>query len=177
MTRALRPIRIDGDVAYITLTKGYEAVIDVADVHLVAGRNWGAREILRKDGSTRVVYAESRARAQNSGQRGVILMHRVIAGTPCGMHTDHINCDGVDNRRSNLRVVTRCQNAHNARRRSDNTSGAKGITWHGPTGKWQARIRVNGKEHYLGLFSDIASASEEYGRHSKELHGQFGRTS
>ena len=44
-----RPIRIEGDVAYVPLTKGYEAIIDVEDVPLVEGRNWHAHVVRKKD--------------------------------------------------------------------------------------------------------------------------------
>ena len=75
----------------------------------------------KKDGSIRTVYAVG-------GDRGrTVLLHRVIAGTPVGMETDHRDRDGLNNRRSNLRNATIAQNRQNAAISADNTSGVKGV--------------------------------------------------
>jgi hypothetical protein len=65
---------------------------------------------------------------------------------------DHINHDRSDNRIANLRAVTKTENARNQRLRKDNTTGRTGVNWHGPTSKWRAAGRVNGRATHLGLF-------------------------
>ena len=71
---------------------------------------------------------------------------------------DHVNRDRADNRIVNLRLATRGENQQNQSMHSNNTSGYQGVCWHKKTGKWMARIKLNGKESYLGLFADIADA-------------------
>jgi hypothetical protein len=104
-------------------------------------------------------------------------MHRVIAGTPEDYQTDHINGDGLDNRRSNLRDATHNQNQHNSRTPVNNTSGVKGVQWHSQRAKWHARIGVGGKSRSLGLFASLDEAKAAYEKASAELHGDFGRAS
>jgi hypothetical protein len=173
MPRKIRPIRIEGNIAYVPLTKGYEAIIDAADVHLVSGSNWFAQEYPRS------VYAK-----RSRKKRGVvqcIFLHRVLMGDPEGFEIDHINGNGLDNRRSgekgNLRVATKAQNGRNQRLFSSNTSGYKGVSFHKQASKWDARIMVDGKSRRLGLFSTPKDAAAAYAKASAELHGEFGRTS
>jgi hypothetical protein len=168
-----RPIRIEGDVAYVPLTKGYEAVIDAADVPLVEGGSWYALVTRRADGGIKAVYA---ARADySSSSRKTVFMHRVIAKTPADMKTDHISGDGLDNRRRNLRHATDAQNGRNKRTGSHNTSGTKGVSWDKIRGKWEAQIVVNGQKKFLGYYANIDSAATAYAQASAKLHGEFGR--
>lgn len=170
-----RPIRIDGDRAYVPLTQGYEAVINVEDVRKVEGRNWNAYIERRKDGSIKAVYGRSNVPRDGGGQR-TILLHRVIVDAEGGTLVDHADTNGLNNLRSNLRVVTELQNARNARTRLDNTSGYKGVTWHNQRRKWKAQIWHGGKQRSLGLFISPEDAAAAYARASAEYHGEFGRT-
>lgn len=166
-----RPVRIEGNVAFVILTMGYEAIIDVEDVPLVAGYNWCA--VVRP----RSVYAASTLR--RDGKQRIILMHRAIMGGPDGIEVDHINGDGLDNRKrdktNNLRLATKSQNQCNSRNRADNTSGRKGVSWHKQRGKWAAQIALDGKKQHLGLFETIEQAAIAYAEASARLHGKFGR--
>ena len=78
-------------------------------------------------------------------------MHRFILENPIG-NIDHINRDGLDNRRTNLRVASKSMNALNSGPQSNNTSGARGVDWDKRRQKWCARIKVNGTQYYLGRF-------------------------
>jgi hypothetical protein len=167
MPRTIRPIRIDGNIAYVPLTKGYEAVIDVADVPLVEGWNWTASTLRR------AVYAYRRPRV--NGVLKSCLMHRLIADPGKADQVDHINGNGLDNRRKNLRLATPSENACNSVPRSTNTSGFKGVCWHKGAGKWMAQIVLDGKNNYLGLFDTAEDAHAAYAKKSLELHGRFGR--
>ncbi len=164
----IKPIRIDGDIAYVPLTKGYEAVIDAVDVPLVAGFNWCANK------DKHVVYA---IRTDLSGvkRRGTSI-HRTILGEPAGMCVDHIDRDGLNNRRANLRVATPEQNRHNSKMLCTNTSGLKGVHWRDDQKKWRAQITVAGKKKNLGYFPTKEEAHAAYCKASQELHGEFGRT-
>lgn len=171
--RKIRPIRLEGNIAYVPLTQGYTAVIDAADVPLVSGTNWTARISRRKNGTVYTVYAV-RAKTDEGKQRTVI-MHRVIAGTPNGLDTDHADGDGLNNRRANLRNATKSQNQSNQRLSSANRSGAKGVTWHSASGRWQAGIRSDGKISFLGYFNCVTAAAFAYAKASAALHKEFGR--
>jgi hypothetical protein len=71
---------------------------------------------------------------------------------------DHVNHDTLDNRKSNLIVVSNAENCQNRQLYSNNTSGHIGITWHKQTGKWNAQIMVEREKKHLGLFDDINEA-------------------
>jgi hypothetical protein len=175
MTRKTRRIRVEGNIAYVPLTRGLEAIIDAADVPLVEGRNWHAMVWNRSDGSIGTAYAV-RNETCDDGTRHTVLLHRVIAGTPDDLDTDHRDGNGLHNWRANLRVATRAQNNHNQRPSINNTSGFKGVTWDAARGKWQAQIVLNGKKHNLGRFTTPEAAAEAYAKGSRDLHGAFGRS-
>ena len=77
-------------------------------------------------------------------------MHRVITKCPKGKQVDHINGDGLDNRKANLRICTVNENNKNAKMRKDNKSGYKGVSWYPNRHKWRCVIFVNKKQIYLG---------------------------
>jgi len=164
--QGIRPIRIEGQVAYVPLTQGYEAIIDAADVPLVAGFNWNART---GDGK---VYA---SRTMRVGKKcHTILMHRVITGYPAGVIPDHVNGSGIDNRKENLRPANCAQNVWNSCKRANNSTGFKGVV---PVrDRFRAQIKANGKDHWLGTFGCPTAAAVAYAKASRELHGEFGRT-
>jgi hypothetical protein len=160
-----RGIRVEGDLAYVLLTQGYVAVIDSSDVHLVDGRLWHAQK-----GKT-AVYAVSNTRTAD-GKRSLLPLHMALTGFG---RTDHIDGDGLNNIRSNLRSATVAQNSHNQRRGRNNTSGFKGVHHEAQTGRWRACIRLNGKLHRLGRFETPEDAHKAYCKASVEMHGEFGR--
>lgn len=164
-----REILIDGDVAYVPLTRGYEAVIDATDVYLVAGRNWSAATTPRR----KAVYAV-RVEVQD-GREKMLLLHRVIAGTADNQHTDHKDGDGLNNRRSNLRTCTQAENNRNTGIRKDNTSGFKGVFFNKRTQKWRAEIMANGQRIGLGQFATADLAHMAYQTAAADLHGDFVR--
>lgn len=170
--KAIRPIRIEGNVAYVPLTQGYEAIIDAADVPLVCDRVWSAQVRRRPDGSIRTVYA-----FQMRGPRGacrMFYMHRVIADIPCGMVADHIDGNGLNNSRANLRCATYLENGRNMRLSAANSSGQKGVYWAKREKRWVAEI-WNGRKVGLGYFASREDAASAYAKASAELHGEFGR--
>lgn len=171
MARPIRPIRIDGDVGYVPLTKGYVALIDAADAELVAGRNWSAH--VDVDGRVYAVWENGR---DANGRKVSVRMHRMLMAAPADRLVDHKDGDGLNNRRmSNLRLATHSQNCCNSRRRSSSRSGAKGVSLHKPTGLWFARIKLHGKVRSLGYFRDKEAAAAAYAKASLVVHGEFGR--
>ena len=85
-------------------------------------------------------------------------MHRLINKTTEGFDTDHINRNKLDNRRSNLRTVTRSQNQFNRSNPLNNTSGVKGVHCDKNWKKWKVGIRVNGRSIYLGRYNHLQGA-------------------
>jgi len=171
MKKAIPEIRIEGNTAYVPLTKGYEAVIDSEDVAAVAGYRWMSREC------PRTVYAYRSG--EMDGKRVSIMMHRVLMGEPVGLQVDHKDGDGLNNRKredsGNLRVATRQQNQHNKRNARNNTSGFKGVTFRKDRNRWQARIYLADECKHLGYFHTPEEAASAYAKASADLHGEFGR--
>jgi len=95
-----------------------------------------------------------------AGRQVRIWMHRVIMLAPDGMDVDHINRDPLDNRKNNLRIATRKQNADNRGLFQNNKSGYTGVIFH--KGKWQASYRHNGKLIYLGRYETPELAYKAY---------------
>lgn len=165
-----RPIRIEGDVAYVPLTKGYVAIIDVEDVPLVQGQNWCAY----LDRNT--VYAK---RKGPMPERRTICMHRIIMGDPLGLEVDHRDGNGLNNRKrgetGNLRVATRSQNAQNQAMSVRNTSEIKGVSWEDSRQKWRADIKVNCKNVAFGRFDSKEAAGARVREKRLVLHSEFAR--
>jgi hypothetical protein len=90
---------------------------------------------------------------------------------------DHINGDRADNRWANLRLATRSQNNANAKRRADNTSGFKGVTFNKRRNGWQAQIKLTGRNYNLGCFITPEEAHAAYRVAAAERFGQFARAS
>jgi len=81
-----------------------------------------------------------------------ITLHQFLLGkAPPGLEWDHINRDKLDNRRANLRAVTRSINGRNIGLRRHNTSGVTGVYWFKPIKRWYARINVGKGRKYVHL--------------------------
>jgi hypothetical protein len=167
MPRKIRPIRIEGNIAYVPLTRGYEAIIDAADVHLVADWNWCAWV------KGRQTYAVRGTKL--SGKQLQVRMHRQILNPPSGLMIDHVSGDGLDCRRSNMRIATAGQNMKNQRAHRDNSSGVKGVSWDKARQKWRASITTDRKTLFLGRYDDMGAAYQAYRCACKKMHGAFSR--
>ena len=159
--------RIDGDIAYLTLTKGYTAVIDAADAETVGQYAWQA--LVGSNG----VYAYRKG--YSGGKHKNVYLHRVLMDAPADLHVDHADGEPLNNRRENLRLATRAENMRNMKRRRDNTSGVKGVNWSKHNSKWAAGIKHNGKRHFLGYFDNAEEAHAAYLQAAEELFGDFAR--
>lgn len=151
----------------IELTNGQVALVDDGDFDLVSGYRWHASKCRR------VSYAQASARR---GDKTQIQMHRLILGVADGIAVDHVDSDGLNNQRANLRVATLQQNGMNARKRlAATTSKFKGVRWHKQHLKWQAYITNGGKQTHLGLFESERSAAFAYNREAIKRFGSFAR--
>lgn len=102
-------------------------------------------------------------------------MHRVITNAPKGMNVDHINGNKLDNRVENLRLATPSENVQNKKRKRNNQSGYKGVSYY-YAGKWRARIDVDGHEINLGYYDDKEDAAHAYDEAARHYFGEFART-
>ena len=141
--------------------------MDDDDLSKVDFCNWGRAT------SRQTMYAIASC-AFGNHTYGKLKMHRVIMGAQPGQVIDHINHNGLDNRRSNLRVVTPQQNSqHSRKRRGEFTSSFKGVSFHKESGTWRAHIRSDGKHVYLGGFSNDRHAAVVYDAAAVLVFGEF----
>lgn len=101
-------------------------------------------------------------------------LHRLIMDAPKGMVVDHINHNGLDNRKSNLRVCTIAENRQNQKgpRRDNRTSEIRGVYWDKKRGKWRAGLKVKGKRVDLGYFDDKEDAGRTV-KQARAIHMPF----
>jgi hypothetical protein len=153
----------------IALTKGQFAIVDAADYEELLKYKWHVA------GNGKMLYAQRMARSKRLGQRQYkVKMHRQIMNVPGGLFVDHINHNGLDNRRSNLRIVTKMQNNWNKRKlKSGCSSKYKGVSFFKRSGKWQARIVHNGNNIFIGQYEDEESAARAYDEKAKALFEEY----
>jgi len=104
-----------------------------------------------------------------------IYMHREIMNAPDGMEVDHINRNGLDNRRENLRLCTKAQNQQNSKKRRGKSSIFKGVSWDKKRRKWRVEITVNKKRIMIGRFPSEMKAAEAYDVEALYYFGEFAK--
>ena len=141
-------------------------LVDEGDHHWLARFRWFA--IPSK--GTHYAYRTVRRDGKNVNIR----LHRELLRAPPNMLVDHINGDGLDNRRSNLRLASPVENARfKLRKAANKTSRFKGVYWNRALSKWHASIMTNGRNMHLGYFADETEAQASYACAAVELFGSF----
>ena len=147
-------------VRKIPLTQGKFALVDADDYYQLSKFNWFT------DSCARTSYA---ARKQNQSN---VMMHRMIMGAPDHLVVDHIDHNGLNNCKTNLRLCTPAQNTRNTTSRKG-ASKYKGL-YRARGGKiWVAKIQFNGKKVHIGQFENEIDAAKAYDKKASQLHGQF----
>ena len=164
----LRRIRYGYAFRKIPLTKGKFAIVDTEDYQPLRRHKWYARK------SPHTFYAVRSLTNGKKKPRKNMYMHHLVIDIPKGFFADHINHNGLDNRKANLRLATRTQNIwHRKKFKKPSRSQYKGVDWANDMKRWRARIRVNGKRIYIGSFENEIDAAKAYDNAAKKFHGQF----
>lgn len=147
----------------IPLTKGQFTIVDDEDYEFLSQWDWFAH-------AGRNSYYAYRGVGESH-----VIMHRVILNvTDKDLVVDHIDGDGLNNQKSNLRTCTKNENTRNSVKRKDNTSGYKGVSWHKQSRKWVVNIQHN-NQCWSKSFSNIIEAARAYDEKARELFGEFAR--
>ncbi len=164
----------------IQLSQGKVAIIDDADVALVIPYRWYA--IKNRKSQYDLWYAMAKINGHTA------YMHRLIMGAPAGKQVDHKDQDGLNNRRSNLRLATPTEQARNSRarrKRAVKHSRFKGIHWHTTKkhtrngvktyGRWRAVIQLPGAKLIIRYAKTEEEAVRIYNSLVKEHFGEFAK--
>jgi hypothetical protein len=158
---------LDQSIKIIPLTRGLNAYVSAEDFSKLNQCLWYPVP----SRTTSNIYA-ARYENDEDGNRRIIQMHREILKSDGDI--DHIDGNGLNNVRSNLRPSTDSQNGGNRKKPRNNTSWYKGISANGPN--WKAQVQLNGEKIYCGTYKDILDAVRAYDRKAIELFGEFART-
>lgn len=146
----------------IPLTQGKFAIVDDDDFDTLNQYKWTAHHHHnRVNYAVRSVYYTPKPK--------MLSMHRVILNATPGTQIDHINGDGLDNRKSNLRFTTTRQNSHNRRPLVPKKSKYPGVFWRKDTHKWRAIISIDGKLRHLGQYESDYEAYVVYAMECSKL--------
>ncbi len=159
----------------IPLTRGQFALVDNEDYDFLIQWNWSAR----RGQHDNTYYA--RRTDYSTGQKKEVIMHRLIMKAEKGQMIDHIDGNGLNDQKSNLRFCTPSQNQSNCRRRSgaNMTSRFLGVSLKNQKiGNrtytcWIASLTHNKKSNHIGCFKSETDAAKAYNIKAKELHGDF----
>lgn len=158
----------DDDVKRIPLTQGKFAIVDDADYEYLMQWKWYAV----KDKNT--YYAMRNQRISESGTRArrtTILMHRAIMKVQTGLQIDHINHNGLDNRKANMRICTNKENHYNQLSQRNKTSKYRGVSR--DKNRWRADIQRDKNKLYLGSYVSEIKAALAYDNKATMLFGSF----
>lgn len=145
----------------IPLTKGKTALVDEEDYEELSQYKW----------STSISHGKSYAVRMVDNK--MVYMHRVIMKTPSNMLTDHIDSNGLNNQKKNLRICSNSENLKNRGANKNNKSGFKGVSFYARDNNWEARIMVDGRYLFLGRFETPEKAHTAYQTACNEYHGEF----
>ena len=155
----------------IPLSQNKFAIVDAEDYDRLNNYKW----CLTRTPHTNYAMRRTKGKRVNGKRvkRKVIMMHRFIMNAPRHLVVDHINHNGLDNRKANLRLCTRAENNRNRRLLLNKSSKYKGVSWDKQRKLFIACIRCNGKYYNLGRFKSEIKAAKAYDKKAVELFREF----
>ena len=139
-----------------------KALIDVEDIDKVKDIKWHRSELQRN-----TYYCTSNNKEWKR-------LHRLILNIKDpNILVDHINHNGLDNRKCNLRICNNQQNLCNSQIPKNNKSGYKGIYWAKDKNKWAVQVTINNKTKYIGRYKKLEDAIEARNKAAKKYYGEF----
>jgi hypothetical protein len=151
----------------ISLSKGLEVLVDNKDFKGLSKFSWHSQK------NKNTYYAVTKPWVKGTGKCKTIYMHRFLTEAEKGMVVDHIDGNGLNNQRDNLRVCTQTQNMMNRGKQLNNSSGYKGVVKHPLCNKWMTRIKVGSKHIYLGLYMTKEEAAQVYNDAAINYYGEY----
>lgn len=161
MTKALGMTTQSKAYVLIPLTRGLVTAISPEDFERVNQYTWSVAPRGKNN-----YYAAT----QINGEP--VSLHQFLLGNPKHKEGDHINRFPLDNRRCNLRLVTKYEQMWNQPAQKNSTSKYKGVSWYRSGKKWHARIRAKGKNYHIGYFASEKKAAKAYDKYAEIFHGK-----
>lgn len=149
------------DTRMIELTQGCSAIVDAADYEWLMQWKWC------------VNHHKHTTYAKRGAAGATVMMHRFILSATKGITVDHINHNGLDNRRANLRLATYSENLRNTRSVFGSSSKYLGVSFDKTRGKWRANIMLGGTKKQIGRFDREADAAAAYDEAAIRHYGAF----
>lgn len=150
----------------IPLTQSKFAKVDDEDYDFLMQWKW--HYFIGKNGHEYAVRA-----TYIKGKKGIVLMHRIVMKVFDKKEPDHIDHNGLNNQKDNLRIATKAQNLAYRKSAKNSTSKYLGVSWHKKKSSWCAQISINGKTKYLGKFKSEQDAAKAYDEAAKVQHKEF----
>lgn len=149
----------------IPLTQNKVALVDDDDFEIVNQFKWCFHQ----------GYADRFTHYDDNKKQHHISLHRFIMNAPVHLQVDHLDGNGLNNQKRNLRLATHQQNAFNSEVQKNSGTGYKGVTWRPSNNTFQCRIRKDNKRIHIGIFKTKEEAALAYNQAAIKYHGEFAR--